>query len=399
MKPHVKPLAGLKVLELARILAGPWAGQVLADLGAEVIKIEPPGQPDPMRVWGHVRPEGRSLWFAIIGRNKKCITLDLRKPEGQQALKDLVAKSDILVENFRPGVMEKWGLGFDALSAINPGLIMVRVSGYGQTGPYAPKAGYASVGEAMGGLRYVMGEADRKPSRAGISLGDSLAAMFGAMGALSALHHRAQTGRGQMVDSAIYESVLAMMECLIPDYQFGGRIRERTGAILPKLAPSNIYTCSDGMVIIAANQDGVFARLCDAMGEAELAADPRYATHIARGEAQGELDERIDAWSSARTMAEVEALCETHGVPCGRVNRAPELLADPHVAAREAIVEAHDRVLGAIRMQGAFPKFSETPGNVRWAAPDPGAHNDDVFRDLLGYSDDRLAALRSAGIV
>lgn len=393
------PLKGLRVLELGVLLAGPFCGQLLGDLGAEVIKVEPPGQPDPLRVWGNVKPEGRSLWFAIVGRNKKCITLDLRKPEGQQALKDLVAKSDILVENFRPGVMEKWGLGYDALSAINPGLIMVRVSGYGQTGPYAPKAGYASVGEAMGGLRYVMGEPDRKPSRAGISLGDSLAAAFGAMGALAALHHRARTGRGQVVDSAIYESVLAMMECLIPDYQFGGRIRERTGAILPKLAPSNIYEASDGMVIIAANQDGVFARLCEAMGEPALKDDPRYATHIARGEAQQELDAHIERWSRGKTMAELEALCEAHGVPCGRVNRAPELLADPHVAAREAIVEAHDRILGAIKMQGVFPKFSETPGNVRWAAPDPGAHNDEVFGDLLSYEDARRDALRRNGVI
>src|SRR5688572_1121179 len=318
------PLKGLRVLEVGVLIAGPFCGQLLGDLGAEVIKIEPPGQPDPLRVWGHVKPEGRSLWFAVVGRNKKCVTLDLRKAEGQQAFKELAAQSDIVVENFRPGVMEKWGLGYDALSAINPRLIMVRISGYGQTGPYAPKAGYASVGEAMGGLRYVMGEPDRKPSRAGISIGDSLAATFGAMGALAALHHRAETGRGQVVDSAIYESVLAMMENLIPDYQFAGRIRERTGAVLPKLAPSNIYEASDGMVIIAANQDTVFVRLCEAMGEPSLASDPRYATHVARGEAQEELDARIDAWSRTKTMAELEALCEEFGVPCGRVNRAPE---------------------------------------------------------------------------
>jgi succinyl-CoA---D-citramalate CoA-transferase len=393
------PLKGLRVIELGVLLAGPFCGQLLGDLGAEVIKIEPPGAPDPLRQWGHVKPEGRSVWFAVVGRNKKTVTLDLRKAEGQAVLKELAATSDILVENFRPGVMEKWGLGYDALAAINPGLIMVRVSGYGQSGPDARKAGYASVGEAMGGLRYVIGEPDRKPARAGISLGDSLAATFGALGALAALHRRAVSGRGQVVDAAIYESVLAMMESLIPDYQFGGRIRERTGAVLPKLAPSNIYAASDGMVIIAANQDTVFARLCEAMSEPALAADPRYATHVARGEAQAELDARIEDWSRGKSVAALMALCEEHGVPCGPINRAPDLLADAHVAAREAIVEAHDRVLGAVKMAAAFPKFSETPPNVRWAAPDPGEYNERIYGGLLGYDAEKIAALKAAGVI
>jgi len=391
------PLAGLRVIELGVLIAGPFCGQLLGDLGAEVIKIEPPGQGDPFREWGQVRPKGRSVWFSTIGRNKTYATLDLRKADGQAALRDLVKTADILVENFRPGTLEKWGVGYDALRAINKKLIMVRVSGYGQSGPYAPKAGYASVGEAMGGLRYVMGESDRKPSRAGISLGDSLAATFGALGALAALEHRRKTGEGQIVDSAIYEAVLAMMESLIPDYQHGEYVRERTGPILPKIAPSNIYDASDGMVIIAANQDGVFGRLCDAMGKAEWKTDPRFATHLARGENQTELDAAIDAWTRQRTMGELETVMEANGVPCGRVNRAKELLEDPHVAARRAIVSVQDDLLGDVKMQGVFPQLSATPGSVRWPAREMGADNDAVWAPVLGA--ERYAALKRDGVI
>lgn len=393
------PLAGLRVLELGVLIAGPFCGQLLGDLGAEVIKIEPPGQGDPFREWGQVHINGKSAWFATIGRNKRYATLDLRKPEGQQALRDLAAKSDILIENFRPGTMEKWGLGYDALKALNRGLIMVRVSGYGQTGPYAGKAGYASVGEAMGGLRYIMGEADRKPSRAGISLGDSLAATFGALGALAALEHRRKTGEGQIVDSAIYEAVMAMMESLIPEYQLGGYQRERSGPILPKIAPSNIYEASDGMVIIAANQDGVFARLCAAMGKPEWIADPRYSNHQARGENQLELDAQIDAWSRTHTMAELEAIMEEHGVPCGRVNRARDMLEHPHIAARDAIVSIRDDILGEVKMQNVFPKLSATPGNVRWLGKEMGADNDYVFGEVAGYDAAKVEALRGAAVI
>jgi crotonobetainyl-CoA:carnitine CoA-transferase CaiB-like acyl-CoA transferase len=393
------PLAGLRVIELGVLIAGPFCGQLLGDLGAEVIKIEPPGAGDPFRTWGQVRPNGKSVWFATIARNKRFATLDLRQAEGQQALRDLARTADIIVENFRPGTLEKWGCGYDVLKALNPGIIMVRVSGYGQSGPYAPKAGYASVGEAMGGLRYVMGEADRKPSRAGISLGDSLAATFGALGALAALEHRRRTGEGQVVDSAIYESVMGMMESLIPDYAHGGYVRERSGPILPKIAPSNIYDASDGMVIIAANQDGVFARLAEAMGKPEWKSDPRFATHIARGENQTELDNAIDAWSRQRTMAELEAIMEENGVPCGRVNTAKELLEDPHVAAREAIISVRDELLGDVKMQGVFPKLSATPGSVRWAGKEMGADNDYVFGDVAGYDAAKIAALRAKGVI
>jgi crotonobetainyl-CoA:carnitine CoA-transferase CaiB-like acyl-CoA transferase len=393
------PLQGLRVLELGVLLAGPFCGQLLGDYGAEVIKIEPPGQGDPMRAWGTIKPKDQGLWFAIVARNKKCITLDLRKLEGQAVLKDLVRQADFLLENFRPGTMEKWGLGYDVLSAINPRLIMIRVSGYGQTGPSAHKAGYASVGEAMGGLRYVMGEPDRMPSRAGISIGDTLAATYACMGALAALEHRHKTGKGQIVDSAIYEACFAMMESLIPDYQFGDYVRERTGAFLPKIAPSNIYPASDGMLIIAANQDSVWQRLAEAMGRAELGKNERYATHSARGERQAELDAMIAAWSKTKTCAELESLCEAHGVPCGRIYRAPDMLEDPHFAAREAIVAVEHPVLGAMKMQNAVPKFSATPGNVRWTGPALGEHTDEVLHSLLGYTSGKIEALRASNVI
>ncbi|MBL8550306.1 MAG: CoA transferase [Hyphomonadaceae bacterium] len=397
--PASGPLAGLRVIELGVLIAGPFCGQLLGDLGAEVIKIEPPGQPDPLREWGAVRPDGHGLWFSIIGRNKKCATLDLRKEDGQQVLKALIAKADIIIENFRPGTMEKWGLGYDELKKINPGIIMVRVSGYGQTGPASHKAGYAAVGEAMGGLRYLIGEPDRLPARAGISLGDTLAAIYAALGALAALEHRRRTGCGQVVDSAIYEACLAVTESLVPDYQMGGFVRERTGSFLPKIAPSNIYRSKDGMLIIAANQDSVFKRLAEAMGRPELAADPRYATHGARGDNQRELDELINGWAGAFTTDELLARCEEHAVPSGKIYRAPDMLDDPHYKAREAITAVRHAALGEIMMPNVFPKFSETPGAVRWAAPEPGQDNSYVYGSLLGYSAADISRLEDNGVI
>jgi crotonobetainyl-CoA:carnitine CoA-transferase CaiB-like acyl-CoA transferase len=292
------PLTDLRVIEMGQLLAGPFCGQLLADFGAEVIKIEQPGQGDPMREWGREKPHGMSLWWPVIARNKKSIELNARGPEGQDLIKELVAKSDILLENFRPGTLEKWGLGYDVLSKINPRLIMIRVSGYGQTGPYSTKAGYGAIGEAMGGLRYVVGDPSSPPSRMGISIGDTMAATFACLGGLMALHSLHRTGHGQVVDSAIYEAVLAIMESLVTEYDKADFIRERTGAILPNVAPSNVYPTRDGrMVLIAANQDSVFKRLAEAMGRAELGSDARYATHGARGERQKELDDLIGAWT------------------------------------------------------------------------------------------------------
>ncbi|MCY4632455.1 MAG: CoA transferase [bacterium] len=392
-------LDGIRVLETGVLLAGPFCGQLLADFGAEVIKIEQPGVGDPMRQWGRERAGGHPLWWPVVARNKKSVTLNLREPRGQDLVRRLVATSDIMVENFRPGTLERWGLGYEELSAINPRLILVRVTGFGQTGPYSGRPGYGSVGEAMGGLRYVVGNPDAPPSRVGISIGDTLAATFACVGALCALHARERTGRGQIVDSAIYEAVLGVMESLIPEYAVAGYVRERSGAIIPNVAPSNVYPTADGqMVIIAANQDTVFGRLAEAMGRPELARDERYATHVARGARQAELDELISVWSAGLDAESLNEVLERHGVPTGHIYRAPEMLADPHFAAREAIVRLVHPEIGELPMQNVVPKLSETPGRLRWPGPDLGAHNSEILTGLLGLSDDELADLVADGI-
>jgi formyl-CoA transferase len=393
------PLAGLRVIELGTLLAGPFCGQLLGDFGAEVIKVEPPGQGDPMRVWGREKAHGKSLWWPVVARNKKAITLDLRQQEGQQLLESLVAKADFLVENFRPGTLEKWGLGWPRLSTVNPRLIMVRVSGFGQTGPYAKQAGFGAIGEAMGGLRYVVGDPSTPPSRMGISIGDSLAATYACLGALTALHHRHETGRGQVVDSAIYEAVLNMMESLVTEYDKAGFIRERTGAILPNVAPSNVYKTRDGMVLIAANQDTVFARLAQAMGQPGLATDPRYASHGARGANQQDLDALVEGWTCSRTTGDVLAAMEEHGVPAGLIYRAPEMLEDPHFRARDAIVTVPHPDFGELRMQNVAPKLSETPGSIRSPSPQLGQHNDEVYLDLLQLTRERFDDLKSRKVI
>jgi formyl-CoA transferase len=394
------PLAGVRVIEMGQLLAGPFCGQLLADFGAEVIKIEAPGGGDPLREWGRERAGGKALWFPIVGRNKKSITLDLRQKEGQALARRLIAGADMLVENFRPGTMEKWGLGYEALSAENPKLIMIRVSGFGQTGPYAGRAGYGAIGEAMGGLRHVVGSPDSAPSRVGISIGDTLAATYAALGALMALHARTRTGRGQVVDSAIYEAVLAMMESLITEYQQAGYIRERTGPILPGIAPSNVYPTADGqMILIAANQDTVFRRLAVVMGQEALGRDTRYATHVARGERQAELDALISAWSATVPAAALEAMLEEGGVPAGRIYRAPEIMADPHVQAREAIIRVTHHEYGELAMQNVVPRLSDTPGAVRHAAPALGADTDAVLAELLGLDAAAQTGLRKRGVV
>ncbi len=394
------PLAGLRVIEMGTLLAGPFCGQLLGDFGAEVIKVEPPAQGDPMRDWGQEKAHGMSLWWPVVARNKKSVTLNLREAEGQAIAMEMIAKADFLLENFRPGTLEKWNLGYNQLSQVNPGLIMIRVSGFGQTGPYSKRAGFGAVGEAMGGLRYVCGDPSTPPSRMGISIGDSLAATFACIGALSALHHREKTGQGQVVDSAIYEAVLNMMESLITEFDKAGYVRERQGAILPNVAPSNVYPTSDsGMILIAANQDTVFKRLAEAMSRPELAADPRYATHSARGTNQKELDNLISDWTRTITAERLENMMDEFGIPSGKIYRAPEMLADPHFQAREAIVTTSHPKFGSLRMQNVAPKLSLTPGSVRAPAPGLGEHNQDVYQGLLGYSDKRLAELQAAGII
>jgi formyl-CoA transferase len=368
-------------------------------MGAEVIKIEPPNQGDPMRVWGRQKQGDPSLWWPVIARNKKAITLDLRQREGQEILKELVAKADFLLENFRPGTLEKWGLGYAELSAINPRLIMIRVSGYGQSGPYSHQAGFGAIGEAMGGLRYVVGDPSTPPSRMGISIGDSLAATFACVGALSALHYREKTGRGQVVDSAIYEAVLNMMESLITDYDKKGFIRERTGAILPNVAPSNVYPTADSLVLIAANQDTVFSRLCEAMGRSDLAKDPRYISHQARGTHQQELDDLVGRWTATLSTRAVLDLMDKHGVPAGLIYRAPDMLSDPHFQARKAIVTVQHPQFGELKMQNVAPKLSETPGGIRSTSPELGQHNEEVYLKLLQYSPERYAKLQADKVI
>lgn len=393
------PLADLRVIEMGVLLAGPFCGQLLGDYGAEVIKIEQPKVGDPMRDWGQEKPHGKSLWWPVVARNKKSITLNAREVEGQEIIKKLVAEADILIENFRPGTMERWNLGYEELAKINPRLIMVRVTGFGQTGPYAPQAGYGSIGEAMGGLRYIIGEPDRAPSRAGISIGDALAATFGTLGALTALHARQTTGRGQVVDSAIYESVFSMMESLIPEYQHGGYIRERTGSILPNVAPANAYPTQDGEYLIAANQDTVFKRLAAAMERPELAEDERYATHGARGEVQKELDGLVAEWTRTMTSNELRDKLNEHGVPNGKIYTAPDMLEDLHFAARDAITSVPHPLFGDIKMQNVFPKMSDTQGKIRWAGPELGQHNNEVYGELLKLDEERITALKKKGII
>jgi formyl-CoA transferase len=394
------PLSDIKVVELGTLIAGPFCGQILADFGADLIKVEDPKGGDPMRTWGRSLPKGHSPWWPVIGRNKKSLTLNLRSPEGQAIVRRLIAGADVLIENFRPGTMEKWGLSYESLAADNPGLVMARVSGFGQTGPYASRAGYGLIGEAMGGLRHITGEPDRPPARAGLSIGDSLAATHAVMGVMMALHARQTTGRGQVVDAAIYESVLAMTENMVTEYDLTGYVRERSGSVLPGIAPSNVYpTAGDGMILIGGNGDTVFARLCEAMGQPELKDDPRYATHAARGVNQHELDERIAAWTRERSLDDLLVLLEDNGVPCGRIFSAPDMLTDPQYAAREAIVETDHAVFGKVKMQNVFPKLSETPGAVRWPGPALGEHTDAVLGEELGMSAEKIAALRADGVI
>lgn len=391
------PLTDIRLIEMGQLIAGPFCGQLMADMGADVIKVEPPGKGDPMRVWG--RGEF-PLWWSVCARNKRCVTANLRVEEGQELVRKLIASADMVLENFRPGTMERWGLGYEDLIKINPKIIMIRVSGYGQTGPYSKRAGYASVGEAMGGMRYLCGEPDRQPSRAGLSIGDTLAATFACNGALAALHHRDQTGEGQVIDASIYESVLNVMEATIPEYVVSDYVRERSGATLPSVAPSNIYDCLDGSFLVAANQDTVFARLCTAMGREDLIADERYATHVARGDNMVELDSIINEWTKTMTMVEVDLAMQDAGVPAGRIYRAPEMLEDPHFQAREAIVDTPTEEWPNLKMQNVFPKMSKTQGEVRWPGNTTlGAHNKEVYGGELGLNDDELAAMMDEQII
>lgn len=391
------PLEGVRVIEMGQLIAGPFCGQLLGDFGADVIKIEAPGAGDPLRKWGQ---PGFPLFWEQVARNKRTVTANLRMEEGQDIARKLIAGADILIENFRPGTLEGWNLSPERLRNENPGLIIIRVSGYGQSGPYASRAGFGGIGEAMGGWRHIVGDPDRPPSRVGVSIGDSLAATFACLGALAALHNRNKTGRGQIVDSSLFESVLHVMESLVSDYAIGGHVRSRSGSILPGVAPSNAYKCKDGYYLIAANQDTVFTRLCGAMGRPELSSDRRYSTHEQRGEHQAELDDLIGAWTGEMLIDEVEALMIAAGVPAGRVYTAKEMLSDEHFKARESLVEVEHPKWGSVPMQNAYPKLSDTPGSIRQIASQSiGQHNEEVFRELLGIEGPELEDLQRRGIV
>jgi formyl-CoA transferase len=392
------PLAGVRVIELGALLAGPFAGQLLADLGAEVVKVEAPDRLDPMREWGHEHYNGRSLWWPLISRNKKLVTINLREPQGRSLLLDLVRDSDAVVENFRPGTLERWDLGFEQLRQANPKIVLVRVSGYGQTGPYADRPGFAAAAEAISGLRYINGHPGEVPPRVGISLGDSVAGMFAAHGLLAALYHRdALGGEGQVVDVSILESCFALLESTAPEYDRLGRVREPSGTRLPGVSPSNVFRSRDGeLVVIAANHDALFERLCEAMDRTDLANDPRYASHRARCDNQDALEAEIEAWAGERTAAEIDSALASSGVVCGRVNSIAHAFADPHIRAREMLVRHEDPEVGAFFGPGVIPRFSQTPGAIRWSGRwQPGHDN----REVLGRSDEALARLREEGIV
>ncbi|MGZ5035477.1 MAG: CaiB/BaiF CoA transferase family protein [Usitatibacter sp.] len=391
------PLEGLKVVEMGTLIAGPYCARLLAEFGAEVVKIEAPGEGDPLRKWRKLH-EGNSLWWYAQARNKKSVALNLRDPEGQAVVRALARNADIVVENFRPGTLEKWGLGYEALSKDNPGLVMVRISGFGQTGPYKDRPGFGAIGESMGGMRYVTGFPDRAPVRVGISIGDSLAAMFGVIGALSAIHDRGRTGKGQVVDVALYEAVFAMMESMLPEFGLGGFVRERTGASLPGIVPSNTYPCRDAKyVVIGANADSIFKRMMRAIGRGDLADDPSLATNDGRVARTEELDQAIAEWTARHDLDQVLAILEKAEVPSGRIYSIADIAADLHYRAR-GMIESHRLGEQELLLPGIVPKLSRTPGSTEWIGPRLGEHTDEVLGGL-GYDEARIAALRASGVI
>ncbi len=372
-------LRGLKVIELGQLIAGPFAGKTLADFGADVIKIEPEGSGDPLRKWRLLR-EGTSVWWEVQSRNKRSVTADLRTPEGQALVRRLAAEADVLIENFKPGTLEAWGLGWDALHALNPRLIMLRISGYGQTGPYRHQPGFGVLGEAMGGLRHLTGEPGRVPVRTGISIGDTLAALHGVIGLLTALYHRdARGGAGQMIDVALYESVFNVMESLLPEYDAFGAVRGASGSALPGIAPTNAYRCADGgYALVAGNGDSIFKRLMAAIGRPDLADDPALAQNDGRVARVHELDNAIEAWTLQRPLAEVLAVLEAAKVPAGRIYTVADIVNDPQYLAREMIVQARCADGSTLKVPGIVPKLSATPGRIRHPAPRLGEHSAQV---------------------
>jgi len=399
------PLAGLRVLELGQLIAGPFAGRMLADFGADVIKVEPPARAggeggDPLRKWRKLHPDdasGTSLWWYVQARNKRSITLDLRNPDGQRIARELAARSDIVIENFRPGALEKWGLGYEALAKENPGLILLRLSGYGQTGPYRDRPGFGAIAESMGGMRYVTGFPDRPPVRMNLSIGDSLAALHGLIGVLMALHHRRETGRGQVVDVALYEAVFNLMESTLPEYDRYGIVRERTGTNLTGIVPSNTYPTADGRhIVIGGNGDSIFKRLMRAIGRDDLADDPALADNAGRAARAQEIDDAIAQWTSSHSLGESLDAMAAAEVPSGRIYSAADMAADPQYLARAMIEQATLPDATPLAIPGIVPKFSATPGETRWVGPALGEHTDEVLAEL-GYDGQAIAQLRQSG--
>jgi formyl-CoA transferase len=391
-------LRGVRVIEMGQLIAGPFAGKTLGEFGADVIKIEAPGSGDPLRNWRMIK-EGTSVWWQVQSRNKRSIALDLRSAEGQDIARKLIAEADVLIENFRPGTLEGWGMGWDALSAINPGLVMLRISGYGQTGPYRDLPGFGAIGEAMGGLRHLTGEPDRVPVRCGVSIGDTLAALHGTIGVLTALYYRkVNGGKGQVIDVALHEAVFNVMESLLPEYSAFGTVREAAGSALPGIAPSNAYRCNDGYVLIAGNGDSIFKRLMAVIGRDDLAHDPALADNAGRVVRVAEIDAAISVWTATRPITEVLDLLGGARVPAGKVYTAKDIAEDPHYRARDMILAQSTRDGYDLEVPGVVPKLLGTPGTVRTSAPGLGDDTDGVLREL-GLSEPDIAALRNKGVV
>ena len=408
----VGPMAGIKVLELGTLIAGPFCARMLAEFGAEVIKIEAPGEGDPIRKWRVIK-DGNSLWWYVQSRNKKSITLNMKDKRAQEIARRLTLDADIIIENYRPGVLEKWNLGFDQLKAINPAAIMVRLSGYGQTGPLRDAPGFGAIGESMGGLRYVSGHPDRPPVRIGISIGDSVASLHGAIGALMALRHRDATGgrwngksgtecvagQGQMVDVALYEAVFNMMESLVPEYDHAGVVRERTGGALPGIVPSNTYTTGDGEnIVIAGNGDAIFKRLMSAIGRKDMTDDPALANNAGRVPATQAIDEAIQSWCSTQTIDAALAVLKGAEVPVSKIYSVRDMMQDPQFLARQMFEQHMFKDGSSIKLPAVTPKLSETPGSTRWIGPELGEHTDDVLK-TLGYSDQEITDFRNEGVL
>ncbi len=391
-------LDGVRVIEMGQLIAGPFAGKMLGEFGADVIKIEPPGSGDPLRGWRLIK-DGTSVWWQVQSRNKRSIALDLRVPEGQEIARKLIKEADVLIENFRPGTLEQWGMSYEKLAETNPGLVMLRISGYGQSGPYRDLPGFGAIGEAMGGLRHLTGEPGRVPVRCGVSIGDTLAALHGTIGVLIALWHRkVNGGKGQVIDVALTEATFNVMESLLPEYSVFGVVREAAGSALPGIAPSNAYRCADGFVLIAGNGDSIFKRLMEAIDRKDLANDPGLANNAGRVVRVAEIDGAIETWTQPRTVAEILDILGKARVPAGKVYTAKDIDEDPHFHAREMILRQVTRQGYELDVPGIVPKLMGTPGTVRLAAPSLGEDTDAVLRES-GYSSDQIAALRGKGVV